>query len=172
MTPTLIHFLSNLRMLVSLIRRSTISMRCSLSRWRQSRRRCLSLGHTNGFPEQNPIHFVQCLMWAASRSRPVGAGEKVRLIDGVEQHYRPPSARSYPPAPESRSLSAFRPLSVYRFCATAGHGTSCPSASPRALGYSLWPASRSLVRGLHPPRHWRPFADCEIAAFNASGVRK
>src|SRR5258708_178733 len=27
-------------------------------------------------------------MWAASLSRPVGAGEKVRLIDGVEQHYR------------------------------------------------------------------------------------
>jgi len=38
--------------------------------------------------ENDPVDLIQRLVWVASRPRPVGAGQKIRLEDLIEQSHR------------------------------------------------------------------------------------
>src|SRR6266849_7865515 len=82
MTPTCIHFRISRSTLLSLTRFSIISMSCSLTI--VSKYEVISNSRIHPVSADDPSHFVQCLVCPSSGSEPVGAVEKILLVDGMQ----------------------------------------------------------------------------------------
>src|SRR5215467_13373665 len=86
MTPAWIHFRISRSTLSSLMRFSIISMSCSLTIVSKYEVISSSRIHPVGRVQSadDPPHFVQCLVCPSSGSEPVGAVEKILLVDGIQ----------------------------------------------------------------------------------------